>query len=114
MTLRGVAVTCHLVLVGTLAASLLTPPTWTRLALAVIVTAPLLATLRGLLRAQRTALQRLAVLLVAYVGGASVEVVARAGEALLVSLALLAAAVELGTLLTLIRRAGRRASSARG
>jgi hypothetical protein len=41
---------------------------------------------------------------VAYIGGASVVVVARAGDALPFSVALLAAALELGLLLALIRR----------
>jgi hypothetical protein len=113
MTLRRVAVTCHLVLVAALAASLLAEVSLTRLALAAIVTAPLLATLRGLVLGRRPIEQRLAVLLVAYIGGTSVEVVARAGGALGPSIALLAAALELGVLLGLIRRASPPARDAR-
>ena len=104
MRLRLVTIACHVLLIVALSASVLAPVSPTRLALALLLVTPLLATLRGLARAQRTALQYLAVLLVAYLGGASVEVVARAGDAPLVSVALLAAALELGLVLALIRR----------
>jgi hypothetical protein len=53
-------------------------------------------------------LQRLAVLLVAYVGGFSVEVVARSGDAPSQTIALLAAALELALTLALIRGDRRR------
>jgi hypothetical protein len=65
---------------------------------------PLLLMLRGLIAARRTTLQRLTVLLVAYIGGLSVEVVARSGVALAFSIALLAAVLELGLALAFIRR----------
>jgi hypothetical protein len=46
----------------------------------------------------------LAVLLVVYIGGISVEVVAQSGREPLLSVALLAAVLELGLLLALTRR----------
>jgi hypothetical protein len=104
MPLRVVAILCHVVLIVAIAASVLSTVTPARAALAVLLAAPLLVTLRGLVRERRTTLQRLAVLLVAYIGGASVEVVARAGDAPLLNVALLAAALELGLVLVLIRR----------
>jgi hypothetical protein len=75
-----------------------------RLVVAAVVLLPLLLTLRGLAMGRRTTEQRLAVLLVVYVGGASVEVVAQSGSVPLLSAALLAAALELGLLLALTRR----------
>jgi hypothetical protein len=63
----------------------------------------LLLVLPGLMRGDRRIEQRLAVLLVPYVGGISMEVVARAGTALALNAALLAAVLELGVLLALIR-----------
>jgi hypothetical protein len=96
-----------LVLIAAIVASALSTLTPARVGLALALVAPLLATLPGLVRQRRPTLQALAVLLVAYVGGASVEVVARAGAAPLVSVALLAGVLELGLLLALIRR-GRR------
>jgi hypothetical protein len=51
----------------------------------------------------------LCVLLVLYVGGAAVEVVAHEGASMLAGIALLAAALELALLLVLIRRVPRRA-----
>jgi uncharacterized membrane protein len=57
----------------------------------------------GLLRRRRAAYQWLAVGLVLYVGAASVEVVAASGQARAAALVLLAALVELGLLLALIR-----------
>jgi hypothetical protein len=87
-----------------LAASVVAPPTALKLAAAVVLLLPLLLTLRGLHAGRHTTLQWLAVLLVAYVGGASVEVVARSGAAPLLNAALLAAVLELGLVLALIRR----------
>jgi hypothetical protein len=52
-------------------------------------------------------------MLVAYVGGASVEVVAQAGNARMASVALLVAVLELGLLLALIRRSAHAAPGAR-
>jgi hypothetical protein len=103
MPLRLVAILCHAVLIAAIAVSVLSTLTPARVGLALLLVAPLLATLRGLVREHRTTLQRLAVLLVAYVGGTSVEVVARAGDAPLLSVALLAATLELGLILVLIR-----------
>ena len=105
MPLRPVTLLCHSILIATIAASALSALTPARVALALALVAPLLATVPGLVRQRRGTMQALAVLLVAYVGGASVEVVARAGSAPLVNAALLAGVLELGLLLALIRRA---------
>jgi hypothetical protein len=104
MSLRHAVLGCHVLLLAALAASIVVPPTPLRLAAAALVVLPLLLTVRGVVAARGPTLQRLAVLLVAYIGGASVEVVARAGSAPLVSVALLAAVLELGLVLALIRR----------
>jgi hypothetical protein len=98
------AVGCHLLLLGALAAGLLPPVTTLRLAVVAVLAAPLLLTLRGLFAARRATLQRLAVLLVAYIGGLCVEVIARSGAAPALTVALLAAVLELGFLLPLTRR----------
>jgi hypothetical protein len=113
MSLRRAVAACHLLLIGALAAALLPPFAPLRFALALALVSPLLLTLRGLVRARLVTLQRLAVLLVAYVGGTSVEVVAQAGDARMASVALLAAVLELGLLLALIRRSARAAPGAR-
>jgi len=102
--MRRAAVGCHLLLMGALAAGLLPPVTSLRLAVVAILATPLLLTLRGLVEVRRSTLQRLAVLLVAYIGGLCVEVVARSGDAPAFSVALLAAVLELGLLLPLTRR----------
>jgi len=104
MSLRRATLGCHVLLMAALAASIVATPTPLRLAAAVVLLLPLLLTLRGLGAGQRATLQRVAVLLVAYIGGTSVEVVARSGDARLLSVALLAALLELGLLLALIRR----------
>ena len=104
MTLRLATVGVHVLLIAMLAFSVLVPPTALRLALAVVVLLPLLLTLRGLWQGSRPVEQRLAVLLVVYIGGTSVEVVARSGGMPLLSTALLAAVLELGLLLALTRR----------
>jgi hypothetical protein len=105
MPLRRALVGCHLLLVAALVASLLPPASPLRLGAAALLAAPLLLTLRGLVRSRRASLQANAVLLVAYIGGLSVEVVARSGDAPSQSVALLAAALDLGITLALIRRA---------
>ena len=105
MRLRGATIVCHLLLVATLAGSFVPPLSALRLAAAALLALPLLLTLPGLLQGRRASLRWLAVLLVAYVGGFSVEVVARSGNAPVQSVALLAAALELGLTLALIRRA---------
>ena len=104
MSLRRATLGCHVLLMAALAASVVATPTPLRLVAAAVLLLPLLLTLRGLGAVQRTTLQRLAVLLVAYIGGASVEVVAHSGDAPLLSVALLAAVLELGLLLAIIRR----------
>ena len=86
------------------AASIVATPTALRIAAAVVLLLPLVLTLRGLSAGRRASERYLAVLLVAYIGGASVEVVATSGDARLLSAALLAAVLELGLLLALIRR----------
>jgi len=103
--LRRAIVGCHLLLIAALAASLVPPATALRFSIAVLLALPLLLTLPGLAQGRRTTLQRLAVLLVAYIGGLSVEVVARSGNAPSLSLALIAAVLELGLLLAFIRGA---------
>ena len=72
MPLRRAIVGCHLLLLAALAESLL-PPTAVRLTVTALLALPLFLTLRGLVQARRTTLQRLTVLLVAYIGGLSVE-----------------------------------------
>jgi hypothetical protein len=105
VTLRNATVGCHLLLMAALAASVLwAPPTALRVALALLVLAPLVLPLRGLAAGRRGVQPWLAVLLVAYIGGISVEVVAQAGRAPLLSGALLTAVLELGLLLALTRR----------
>ena len=114
MPLRHAIVGCHLLLSAALVASLLPPVTALRAAGALAVAAPLLVALRALAPGRRTGLPWLAVLLVAYIGGVSVEVVARSGGAALLDIALLAAVLELGLTLALIRRSARNVQSARG
>jgi hypothetical protein len=105
MSLRGLAIVFHWLLILALVASFVPPPSALRLAAAASLALPLLLTLQGLAAARRASLQRLAVLLVAYIGGFSIEVVARSGEAPAPNGALIVAAVELGLTLALIRRA---------
>jgi hypothetical protein len=114
MPLQRAVLICHLLLIAALAASLLPPANAWRVAAALAVTAPLLAALRSLTQSRRKALPWLAVLLVAYVGGVTIEVVARAGGSGPLNIALLAAAFELGLLLALIRRLNRSAREAPG
>jgi hypothetical protein len=104
VSLRHLTVACHVLLIITLAASVLTAATLLRAGIAILLVLPLLLTLRGLAAGRRPVEQRLAVLLVVYAGGASVEVVAQSGAVPLLSVALLAAVLELGLLLALIRR----------
>ena len=103
--MRRAAIGCHLLLIAALVASFVPPPSALRFTAAALLAAPLLVTLPGLVQARRTALQWLAVLLVAYIGGLSVEVVARSGNAPAQSFALLVAALELALTLALSRRA---------
>jgi hypothetical protein len=103
MSLRRATLSCHLLLMAALAGSIVATPTAPRLAAALVLLLPLLLTLRGLADGRRTVERYLAVLLVAYIGGVSVEVVARSGNAPLLSVALLSAVLELGLLLALIR-----------
>jgi ABC-type multidrug transport system permease subunit len=102
--MRRAVVGCHLLLIGALVAGVLPPLTLLRLGVVLLLATPLLLTLGGLIAARRATLQRLAVLLVAYIGGLCVEVVARSGDAPALAVALLAAVLELGLLLALIRR----------
>jgi hypothetical protein len=109
MPLRRAIIGCHFLLIAALIASFVPPTSAVRLGAAALLAMPLLLTLRGLLRGRRASLQTIAVLLVAYIGGFSVEVVARSGDALTQSVALLVAALELGLVLALIRRSARNA-----
>ena len=106
MLLRRATVGCHVILIAALVAGLVPPATAARVLAAALLALPLLLTMPGAARGQRAALQRLAVLLVAYIGGTSVEVVARSGEALTFNVALMAALLELSLALALIRRSG--------
>jgi uncharacterized membrane protein len=110
VSLRHAVVGCHVLLAATLATSiLLEGVSPLRVGAVIAVTLPLLLTLRGLVLRRRSSEQRLCVLLVLYVGGAAVEVVAHEGASMLAGVALLAAALELALLLVLIRRVPRRA-----
>jgi hypothetical protein len=110
--MRRAAIGCHLLLIAALVAGFVPPPSALRLAAAALLALPLVLTLRDW-QAAATSLQWLAVLLVAYIGGLSVEVIARSGDAPAQSFALLVAALELGLTLAIIRRA-RSEPSARG
>lgn len=113
MPLRHAILACHLLLAGALVASLLPPATALRLGVAALLTLPLALTLPGLVQQRRVTLQRLTVLLVAYIGGLTVEVVARSGNAPSLSVALAGAVLELGLALALIRRSASSAPRAR-
>ena len=113
MLLHRAALGCHWLLIGAVVASVLPPATPLRGLLTLGRGLPLLLTLRGLARARRATLQRLAVLLVAYIGGFCVEVVARSGDALMQSIALITAVLELSLILVLVRRPVRNESGAR-
>ena len=102
--MRRAVIGCHLLLLAALVASFVPPASPLRLAAAALLALPLLLTLPGLVQGRRGPLRWLAVLLVAYIGGLSVEVVARSGDAPAQSFALLVAALELGLTLALIRR----------
>jgi len=107
--LRWSALACHTLLATLLGVSVLAGGvTLARAALAAALLAPLAATTPGLAFGRRPVERWLAVLLVVYIGGTSVEVVAQAGAAPLLGAALLAAVLELGLLLALIRRPARR------
>jgi hypothetical protein len=117
LTLRpitGAVLACHAVLAAVTGALVYSGAS-ARLAgivLALLAVAPLLVTFRAI---ATTAAARpwLALLLVIYAGAASVEVVASLGAAHLASVALLAAALELGLLLVLIRRSPARPRAGR-
>lgn len=115
MSLRTLTIACHALLVLALMAAVLgagyTAP---RAGLAFVLVAPLLGMLPALLRESRSAERWLAVLLVPYLGIASVEVVANAGSATFMNIALLASALELGLLLAVIGRAHRPLRDGRG
>jgi len=104
MALHRIALACHVALILLLAtAALAGGITPASLSVAAAIIAPLLITLRALLTRRRNAERWLTVLLVPYAGALSVEVVARAGAAPLLSAALLITVLELGLLLALIR-----------
>jgi hypothetical protein len=113
MLLRRATLGCHLFLIGSLVAGLVPPATPARLLAAALLSLPLLLTMRGAAQGERAVVQRLAVLLVAYIGGTSVEVVAHSGGALPFNIALLAALLELSLALALIRRSDPAAPRAR-
>jgi hypothetical protein len=105
--LHRTALGCHCLLIAAVLASVLPPATPLRGGIALALALPLLLTLPGLARVRRVTLQRLAVLLVAYIGGYCVEVVARSGSAPVQSVALIAAVLELGLILGLVKRPAR-------
>ena len=113
MPLRHALLACHFLVLGALVASLLPPASAPRLGIAAVLASPLLVTLPGIVRGRRVTLQWLAVLLVAYIGGFSVEVVARSGGSPAFNIALLGAVLELALALLLIRRSGPSAPRAR-
>jgi uncharacterized membrane protein len=114
--LRSVALAAHTTLAATLAWLTLTAGTsaMTRAVMCVAAVVPLVATLPGLAGGRRTVERWLALLLVVYVGAATVEVVATSGRAALASIALLAAVAELGLVLALIRRSPSRPRASGG
>ena len=102
--LRRIALVCHVALILLLAiATLAGGITLILLCVAVAIVVPLVIALRALLTRRDGAERWLVVLLVPYAGALSVEVVARAGSAPLLSAALLVSVLELGLLLALIR-----------
>jgi uncharacterized membrane protein len=102
---RLLALACHVTLMALLAAAILGPAvTVGRWLATAAVVLPLALTLRGLATGQARTQRWLAVLLVPYAGGFSVEVVARAGAAPLLGVGLMVAVLELGLTLALIRR----------
>lgn len=103
-TLRATAVALHVLLIAALSAAMLWPFSAWRVLIAAALAAPLAAALRGLKNGNRGTQRWLAALLVPYIGGLCMEVVARAGAAPLLAIALLAAVAELGVLFALSRR----------
>jgi hypothetical protein len=102
--LRRIALVCHVALILLLAAATLAAGiTPLLLCAAAAVVAPLLIALHALVTRRRNAERWLTVLLVPYAGALSVEVVARAGAAPLLSAGLLISVLELGVQLALIR-----------
>jgi hypothetical protein len=103
--LRVLVLGCQVALIALLAAGILRDGTTLgHLLGAAVVVLPLALTLPAVTADRRTTQRWLAVLLVPYAGGLSVEVVARAGSATLLDAGLLVAVLELGLLLALIRR----------
>jgi hypothetical protein len=106
--LRRLALACHIALTLALAISTLSSGmTPARLGVAAAILAPLLGMLYALVTRRRGAERWLSVLLVPYAGAISVEVVARAGTAPLVGVALLVCVLEISLLLAVIRARGR-------
>ncbi len=102
--LRRIALACHIALMLLLATATLTAGiTPALVCAAAAIVAPLLIALYALVTRRSGAERWLAVLLVPYAGALSVEVVARAGAAALLSAGLLICVLELGVLLALIR-----------
>ena len=101
---RLIALVCHVALILLLAtATLAGGIAPVRLCAVAAIVTPLLIALHALVTRRRNADRWLAVLLVPYAGALSVEVVARAGAAPLLSAGLLISVLELGVLLALIR-----------
>jgi hypothetical protein len=102
--LRLLVLACHVTLLALLAAGILRDGTTIgHLLGTAVVVLPLALTLRALAAAHKETQRWLAVLLIPYAGGLSVEVVARAGDATLLDAGLLVVVLELGLLLALIR-----------
>lgn len=115
LSLSGVLPVLHATLIVALFVLLwrsAVPWTWA-VGLFSVLGAPLLVAAVGLVRRDSYTYQWLAILLVIYIGGAAVEVVATRGRVLVASIVLLAAALELGVLLVLIRARRLRAASER-
>jgi hypothetical protein len=103
---RRAVIACHALLVVTaaLVAGSLVPSFPGKAFAALVAIAPLLAPLPAFWRGRPGAAPWLALLLVVYIGAASIEVVARGASSLAANAALLAATAELALLLVLTRR----------
>jgi len=98
---------CHGTLLGAVALGILGSalPIEVRAAFAAVAALPLAAAIPGLARRRRYTYQWLAFALVAYAGGAAVEIVATSGRSPFATIVLLAALIELGLLFALNRGA---------
>jgi hypothetical protein len=102
---HALALGCHLALLTAVAGSILRtglPRPWLEILLT-LASLPLLLTFPAVARDRRPVYPWLSLALVCYAGAATVEVIATSGTAVLSTLVLLAALLELGLLLLLLR-----------